>query len=336
MHVWSVVVRTIRSPATLTALAVAVVGGLASTFFASTLAQTVAIVAVAVGGLVGFGQVVGRTLFWHSAPFARLHLHTEDNPLGQIADMVGWLRGWTPRVPPGGAGGERRRPILLVIDDLDRCPAERVVKILETVHTILRHPPARSQFRRHRELARLFVLVLADGRWVRQAFTSQFADFENLGSSTRDLGSDFTQKVFDHVVLVPDLFAEQVSAYLDDVVGAPTDGLGVSPDRNTVRTVNDNAGPQENQALPDATMPVDDQESMQIDRVRQEATAAATDVRGNHLLHTYAGLMPANPRMIKRVSNALGIWRERHIRDHVMGCGRLKLVACLASPVIAG
>ena len=315
MHVWSVVVRTIRSPATLTALAVAVVGGLTSTFFPSMLAQTAAIVAVAIGGLVGFGQVVGRTLFWHSAPFARLHLHTEENPLGQVAGMVGWLRGWTPRVPPGRAGGNRRRPILLVIDDLDRCPAERVVKILETVHTILRHPPARSQSHRHRELARLFVLVLADGRWVRQAFTSQFADFEDLGSTTRDLGSDFTQKVFDHVVLVPDLFAEQVSAYLDDVVGATTDGLRVSPDRSTIGTVNGNTGPQKDHALPDVTTPVDDLESMQIDRVRQEATAAATNVRSQHLLHTYAGLMPANPRMIKRVSNALGMLEA--VRTHV-------------------
>lgn len=310
MHVWSVVVRTTRSPATLTALAVGLVGVMVSMIFLSPRVQTVATVVAALGGLVGFGQIVGRTLFWHSAPFSRLHLHTEDNPLGQVADMIGWLRGWTPRLPPDRAGQDRRQPILLVIDDLDRCPAERVVKILETVHTILRNPPARNQSRQ--ESARLFVLVLADGRWVRQAFTSQFAEFENPGSATRDLGSDFTQKVFDHVVLVPDLFAEQVSAYLDDVVRAPTDRLGGSPDRSTV---NDSAGPRVDQALPRATPPTHDRESMQIDRVRQEAAAAANDVRGHHLLNTYAGLMPANPRMIKRVANALGMLQA--VRIHV-------------------
>lgn len=318
MHVWSVVVRTIRSPATLTALAVALVGGLVSTLFPSSWVQTVAAVAAVIGGLVGIGQVVGRTLFWHSAPFGRLHLHTEDNPLGQVSDMIGWLRGW---VPPCRAGQDRR-PILLVIDDLDRCPAERVVKILETVHTILRHPPARSRPRR-REPARLFVLVLADGRWVRQAFASRFAEFQNPGSATRDLGSDFAQKVFDHVVLVPDLFAEQVSAYLDSVVEARTDdsadGLEASPERNTVRTGDDDASPREDAAPADAA-PVRDQESEEIDRVRQEATAAATDVRSAHLLHTYAGLMPANPRMIKRIANALVMLRAimihvRHTED---------------------
>jgi WD40 repeat protein len=313
MQVWSVVVRTVRSPATLTALAVALVGGVVSTFFLSSWVQTVAVVAAVIGGLVGIGQVVGRTLFWHSAPFGRLHLHMEDNPLGQVADMIGWLRGWTPRVPHCPAGRERRRPILLVIDDLDRCPAERVVKILETVHTILRSRPHR------REPARLLVLVLADGRWVRQAFESRFAEFQNPGSVTRDLGSDFAQKVFDHVVLVPDLFAEQVSAYLDGVFGERTDGAadgpGVSPDRNTVRTGNDDAGPREDRVSADAASLVRDQESAEIDRVRQEATAAATDVRSDHLLHIYAGLMPTNPRMIKRIANALGMLRA--VKTHV-------------------
>ena len=319
MHIWSVVARTTRSPATLTALAVALVGGLVSTFVPSPWIQTVASVAAVIGGLVGVGQVVGRTLFWHSAPFGRLHLHTEDNPLGQVADMIGWLRGWAPRVPPSPAGRDRRRPILLVIDDLDRCPAERVVKLLETVHTILRQPPAPSSRRSRPQPACLFVLVLADGRWVRQAFTSQFTEFENPGSAVRDLGSDFVQKVFDHVVLVPDLFAEQLSAYLDEVVRASTDGaadkLGVSPDRSAVRTVDDNAGPREDQSLPDAPPSVRDQESTRIDRVRQDATAAATDERSHHLLHTYASLMPVNPRMIKRIANALGMLRA--VRIHV-------------------
>jgi hypothetical protein len=105
------------------------------------------------------------------------------------------------------------------------------------------------------------VARLPDGR-IRFATVPEF---ENPGSGTRDLGSEFTQKVFDQ------------------------------------------ADPREDQALPEATPPVHDQASMQIDRVRQEATAAATNVRSHHLLHTYAGLLPANPRMIKRVANALGM-----------------------------
>ena len=36
-------------------------------------------------------------------------------------------------------------------------------------------------------------------------------------------------------------------------------------------------------------------------------------MRSDHLLHTYAGLMPANPRMIKRVANAWGMLRAVQI-----------------------
>ncbi|HEY8473000.1 MAG TPA: P-loop NTPase fold protein, partial [Natronosporangium sp.] len=315
MRVWSVVARTTRSPATLTALAVAVIGGLASTLLPASWVQTGAGVVAVIGGLVGVGQVVGRTLFWHSAPFGRLHLHTEDNPLGQVADMVSWLRGWTPLVPASGDGPTRRRqPILLVIDDLDRCPAERVVKLLETVHTILRQPPTRTRLRRW-EPARLFVLVLADGNWVRQAFTSRFAEFQDPGCGTRDIGSDFAQKVFDHVVLVPELFAEQVESYLDGVVGAGIEPTTVEVDPPaTIRTANpdsrgraDRRSPSDPRGHPD--------ERVQLAQVRDATTAAATDRRSHHLLHTYPSLMPANPRMIKRIANALGMLQA--IRRHV-------------------
>jgi hypothetical protein len=110
-----------------------------------------------------------------------------------------------------------RRPLILVIDDLDRCPADRVVKLLETVHTLLREPSQVGLFRRWRQAAPLVVLVLADGRWVRQAFEVSFEEFQPLGSDVHGLGADFLQKVFDHVVLVPPLAADQVQAYIDDI-----------------------------------------------------------------------------------------------------------------------
>jgi KAP-like P-loop domain-containing protein len=317
MLVWSLAVRTKRSPASLTALAMVVVGLVLHLTVASSWVQTAGVVAAAVGGLVTVGQMIGRTLFWHSAPFGQLHLRTEDNPLGQVADMIGWLRHWAPRARARQAGPRRRRPILLVIDDLDRCPAERVVKILETTHTILRHPPGRNRLPRRREPARLFVLVLADGRWVRQAFASRFAEFEGLGSTTHDLGSDFTQKLFDHVVLVPDVFARQVSPYLDRVVGARIDGAadrsGMPAEPST--QAGDDGGSQEDRASGDTGRPARDQDRAEIEQVRREGTAEETDRRSDHLLHTYADLMPPNPRMIKRIANALGMLSA--IRTHV-------------------
>ncbi|HET8683701.1 MAG TPA: P-loop NTPase fold protein [Micromonosporaceae bacterium] len=117
------------------------------------------------------------------------------------------------------AGPSRRRPLLLLLDDLDRCTADRVVKLLETVHTLLREPSRLRVLARRRAPAPLVVVVLADGRWVRKAFETSYADFGSLGSPVHDLGADFLQKVFDHVVLVPALSGDQVQSYLDAATG---------------------------------------------------------------------------------------------------------------------
>ena len=109
---------------------------------------------------------------------------------------------------------EKRAPILLLIDDLDRCSAVRVVRLLETVHTVLRKENAPKVMGAWRKPAPLIVLVLADGRWVRTAFEKEFADFRELGSDVHSLGADFIQKLFDHTVIVPTLTVDQMDRYV--------------------------------------------------------------------------------------------------------------------------
>lgn len=153
-------------------------------------------------------------------------LATDWPPLDTISRHPGW---WTVGVVIGCVAlygvwtslhrGQPRRPVLLVIDDLDRCSAERVVKLMETVHTLLREPAETRLLRGWRRPAPLIVLVLADGRWVRTAFETSYESFGTLGSPVHGLGADFLQKVFDHTVLVPALAADQVQTYVDHLTG---------------------------------------------------------------------------------------------------------------------
>ena len=146
--------------------------------------------------------------------------------LRPIQQYPGW---WAAGVVLGGVGlyalwtlrchRHPRRPIVLVIDDLDRCSAERVVKLMETVHTLLREPAEPRLLPGWRRPAPLVVLVLADGRWVRTAFETSYESFGALGSPVHGLGADFLQKVFDHTVLVPALAADQVQTYVDHLTG---------------------------------------------------------------------------------------------------------------------
>jgi WD40 repeat protein len=103
-----------------------------------------------------------------------------------------------------------RRMVLLIIDDLDRCAPDRVVRLLEAIHTLLRERAAPRRFPMLRQPAKFGVLVLGNGAWIRAAFRSGYKDFDRGGAdAVHDLGADFLQKVFDHSVLVPDLSPEQ-------------------------------------------------------------------------------------------------------------------------------
>ena len=265
-----------------------------------------------------------------------------------------------------------RRPILLVIDDLDRCSAERVVKLMETVHTLLREPAETRLLPRWRQPAPLIVLALADGRWVRAAFETRYESFGALGSPVHGLGADFLQKVFDHIVLVPALAADQVQTYVDHVtgtsawaiasrivadqgpdltpthafpvpgqsvadtngqVGSPREGVGESPPISAaaaaapdpVPAAPDPAGsaPQRAERLITEAAPgevhsqsvraaLDDTTGTERERLAEAiaARAATTEALAaftEDLLIRYTPLMPANPRLIKRVANAFGM-----------------------------
>ncbi|PPK66087.1 KAP-like P-loop domain-containing protein [Actinokineospora auranticolor] len=68
----------------------------------------------------------------------------------------------------------------------------------------------------------------------------------------------------------------------------------------------------------------------QLGYVRSEATPEALRARGDHLPHTYADLVPPNPRMIKRVANALGVLLvvQMHVR-HTEGLGAIVIGGAL-------
>jgi len=78
--------------------------------------------------------------------------------------------------------------IVLYIDDLDRCPEERVVEVLEAVNLLMAFP--------------LFVVVVGvDPRWVRKALDVKYRSQFLVGKDTKSDGdeisaSDYLEKIF--------------------------------------------------------------------------------------------------------------------------------------------
>ncbi len=93
----------------------------------------------------------------------------------------------------GGVDGLQQpvQRIVLYIDDLDRCPPQRVVEVLEAVHLLLAFP--------------LFVVVVGvDIRWVSQAlltrYPGQLGREDSIASPT-----DYLEKVFQIPFWLPDM-----------------------------------------------------------------------------------------------------------------------------------
>lgn len=240
---------------------------------------------------------------------AALNWHPEAWAVGAIVLGVAGHLWWITR------GRDRpRRPVVVVIDDLDRCGADRTVKLMETVHTLLRHNGRPSLFWRWRAPASLIVLVLADGRWVRTAFETAYRAFETLGSEAHGLGADFLQKMFDHTVLIPALDAHQVTALLEAITS-------VEPEPNQPAETSDTqpADPPSSSPVKNATSKPDPRRLNRADyeQVKEDTSETATNARIAHLLTQYGSLMPANPRLIKRIANAWGMLKAVHL--HMYG-----------------
>lgn len=116
----------------------------------------------------------------------------------------------------------RSRPldrIVLYIDDLDRCPPERVVEVLEAVHLLLAIP--------------LFVVVVGvDVRWVSAALCRRYRGLLS-GERERSAGghptatpNDYLEKIFQIPFRLPAIDAIAAQRLLGTLTGVPLLGTG--------------------------------------------------------------------------------------------------------------
>ncbi|MER5949259.1 P-loop NTPase fold protein [Streptomyces sp. NPDC001904] len=115
-------------------------------------------------------------------------------------------------------GSTEDRPlqrVILYIDDLDRCPPDRVVEVLAAVHLMLAFP--------------LFVVVVAiDPRWLIRCLKHRHKD---LFSNPSDIGHgevedvatpvDYLDKIFQIALTVPPATPEKTSRLLEALLDAP-------------------------------------------------------------------------------------------------------------------
>lgn len=257
---------------------------------------------------LGFGGVAMLTLFTvlgqSLAP--DVDFTPEHKQIG-VGDPVGRFRRMFDKVLRAAG-----RPVLLIVDDLDRCDPQGVVEVLRGLQTIVRSP-------------RLFVLVLGDRAWIE---TSHEISHEKLASLTvgaeAKLGARFVEKVFQLSFRLPAMKPEMRDLYTRANVEGRR-AAAVVPDAAALTAFV--ATLDESLAAPRSVSRHETE--IEAAKVSAEASGIAREVLDalasrklvaaagadagyqaevSSVLSELAASLPNNPRQIKRIMNAFAIY----------------------------
>lgn len=245
---------------------------------------------VAAVAAVGALFALSRSLVFGSARAAQTYTELRSDPLRPIVRLFQKLV---------GAVG---RPVLVLIDDMDRCDGAHVVELLEGIQTLFRTAP-------------VTYVVAADRKWICSSFEKGFADFgKTIGEPGRPLGYLFLDKVFQVSASIPRLSPETRSVYWKGLLrSAGTDDPGrvekvrLEAEQEAERKVKNVVTQQELQAkiAKERGHPVREQ-AMRAAAAKQITSAEARPAT-EHLLHSFEKLLEPNPRSMKRLVNAFGL-----------------------------
>nr|WP_231949656.1 P-loop NTPase fold protein [Alloactinosynnema sp. L-07] len=199
------------------------------------------------------------------------------------------------------------RPVVFLIDDLDRCDEKFVVGILDAVQNLVRD--ASRDSRRPRRAAAF--VVAADGAWLRRAYEKTYESFEGaVDEPGRPLGYLFLDKLFQLSVPMPAMGVETQSGYLGALLGVDS---GTATPKTTdeiqelrARVVSGRSELDVLKALYDAD-PVARQ-AVVTDAIARMSTPEIT-TSTEHALQRFAPMLLANPRSMKRFVNTYSVLR---------------------------
>ncbi|MEW5683796.1 MAG: P-loop NTPase fold protein [Pseudomonadota bacterium] len=214
------------------------------------------------------------------------------------------------------------RPVLLIVDDLDRCDPKTVVELLRGFQTIIRSP-------------RLFVLLLGDRAWIENAHDVHHKELASLREDEGGLGARFVQKVIQLSSRLPIMKPEARTRFAQRVLGeAPPDATSTRV-AEVLRQADDElttivaeaipVGAKEarvaevvrraQEALPDDLSPLEAADAkglvQQLGVVKFVSAAGADTAQQRSVFNAVTRLidsLPNNPRQIKRIFMAFATY----------------------------
>lgn len=230
--------------------------------------------------------------------------------------------------------------IILYIDDLDRCPPETVVQVLQAVHLLLSFP--------------LFTVVVAvDARWVSRALREQFPKlltetgvFSGNGDLRAGAGAsshDYLEKIFQIPYWVRPIDPEGATKYVNSLLErdvrrvAIITGVGEVAPETSARNATEPGATPESQATSTEPAPATEHPRYPSDEKREAASLELTRWEAD-VLEQFAPLVSATPRRLIRFVNVYRLIKtslpasllERFVGDTGESAAYRALIAQLA------
>lgn len=204
-----------------------------------------------------------------------------------------------------------RRPILIVIDDLDRCQPTYVVDLMRGLMTVFNSP-------------QIVYLILGDRAWIENCYAQAYVAMIADGQDPRTFGGHFAEKSLQLSFLLPSTSKERIDSYVDALLVAEAGGGAEAARRSEIEAATKAIARRQSGAERDAEVrsAMTKVNAIEDDRLRAAATqlvrdasiigtalSPATPAEIRHHLQDLHALMPNNPRQIKRIINMVALYQ---------------------------
>jgi hypothetical protein len=193
-------------------------------------------------------------------------------------------------------------PMIVLIDDLDRCQAEYTVGLLEGIQTLFKD-------------RRVIYLISADRRWLQTCYEKVYKEFaESIKEPGRSLGSLFLEKAVQLSISLPRLTPELQDGYWKYLIGQ---GNGnerqVKKNEATAKAESEFKGLRTPDDIAKAIRMEENDPLLSQARREQAVLQLAKEQAERltaHFLQGFAHLLQPNPRAMKRLLNAYAFHRD--------------------------
>jgi hypothetical protein len=196
-------------------------------------------------------------------------------------------------------------PLVVFIDDLDRCDSDYVVELLEGIQTLFRHAP-------------VTYVVAADRKWICSSFEKKYDSFAGaIGEPCRPLGYLFLDKLFQISAGMPRLTPEIKKLYLEALL-ADGDPAPTAPDPALIERARERMEGKTDEA--EIGKEIAKSQSVQEERANRAAgalqiTTAVSTGKTENRLKKLSDLIEPNPRAMKQLVNRVAMEQARGILE---------------------